>query len=647
MTDRHSVIFALSVILFTACQKPSDSTLHNKFADPVIVKIADFADRRLGDSVQPYLNHENAAYRLEAVLAFASIQQISDINRIGRLLLMDSDAEVRRGAAFALGQLQDPSAERLLLGALVKEKVPENTMTMLEAYGKVTAQWKLEPEPFLGDSLRSTGLAWSLYRAGLRNTTGADANVIAMRLLATPFPASARLGAAHFFARGATDFQDAESALIVSSTTDDSPDVRMAAALALGKIGTDSSLATIRRIITKDKDARVVVNAVRALRNFPFSKSERILYECLHHKDSHVGIAASEVIRDRVDEPRWIMTCSQINYLPVSEWRIIANLYDGALRAGQHKDLADEIQDRYNEERDPFARAALLGALSHFTPSLEFIHDAVKNADTAIVRTAAAGTLVAMNRSPNFKPVLRKRFAEIYADVMRSTSDIALIGTIATAFADSTLGYREIVKDYSFLKEAKEKLQLPRDIEAMRPLEAAIAYLGHRPPPEVNNEYNHPIDWQLVTKIPKGLIISIKTTRGSMATRLFVEEAPGSVANFISLAQQGYFNNRFFHRVVPNFVIQTGCNRGDGWGAESYSIRSEFSQRRYTTGSIGLASAGKDTESTQWFVTHSPTPHLDGRYTIFGEIVEGRKVADYIQMGDRITGVDLGDFKDQ
>jgi len=99
--------------------------------------------------------------------------------------------------------------------------------------------------------------------------------------------------------------------------------------------------------------------------------------------------------------------------------------------------------------------------------------------------------------------------------------------------------------------------------------------------------------------------------------------------------------------VVPNFVIQGGCNRGDGWGSEDYSIRSEFSQRRYTTGSVGMASAGKDTEGTQWFITYSPTPHLDGRYTIFAEVVQGLAVLDYIQVGDKVTDVVIENFTAQ
>ena len=87
--------------------------------------------------------------------------------------------------------------------------------------------------------------------------------------------------------------------------------------------------------------------------------------------------------------------------------------------------------------------------------------------------------------------------------------------------------------------------------------------------------------------------------------------------------------------------MQGGCYRGDGWGSENYSIRSEFGLRKYKTGSVGMASAGKDTEGTQWFITHSPTPHLDGGYTIFAEVIEGMDVVHQIEIGDKIIDIEI------
>jgi len=113
------------------------------------------------------------------------------------------------------------------------------------------------------------------------------------------------------------------------------------------------------------------------------------------------------------------------------------------------------------------------------------------------------------------------------------------------------------------------------------------------------------------------------------------------VENFIRLARSGYFDGITFHRVVPNFVIQAGCPRGDGWGGPGYEIPCEYSDRPYRTGTVGMALAGKDTGGSQWFITLSPQPRLEGRYTVFGQVTLGMDVAERVMPGDKILKVSI------
>jgi cyclophilin family peptidyl-prolyl cis-trans isomerase len=114
--------------------------------------------------------------------------------------------------------------------------------------------------------------------------------------------------------------------------------------------------------------------------------------------------------------------------------------------------------------------------------------------------------------------------------------------------------------------------------------------------------------------------------------------------SFLKLAiQRKFYTGLTFHRVVPNFVVQGGDPRGDGWGGPGYSIRSEFSPLTYETGVIGMASAGMDTEGSQFFITHSPQPHLDGRYSIFGKLVGGLDALNGILRGDTIKEIKIVD----
>ena len=131
------------------------------------------------------------------------------------------------------------------------------------------------------------------------------------------------------------------------------------------------------------------------------------------------------------------------------------------------------------------------------------------------------------------------------------------------------------------------------------------------------------------------------TTRGNVRVLLRAADAPLTVANFASLARRGYYNGLAFHRVVPNFVAQDGDPRGDGSGGPGYAIRDELNRRWYDRGAVGMALSGPDTGGSQYFLTHSPQPHLDGHYTVFGHVIAGFDVLDAIVQGDRILGVTI------
>jgi cyclophilin family peptidyl-prolyl cis-trans isomerase len=135
----------------------------------------------------------------------------------------------------------------------------------------------------------------------------------------------------------------------------------------------------------------------------------------------------------------------------------------------------------------------------------------------------------------------------------------------------------------------------------------------------------------------------IETEKGTIEIELAILDAPITVNNFMTLARKGFFNGIAIHRVVPDFVIQDGDPRGDGEGGPGYTIRDEINERPYLRGTVGMALAGKDTGGSQYFITHSPQPHLDGRYTVFGSVVSGMEVVDRMTQWDVIQRVRIWD----
>ncbi len=144
---------------------------------------------------------------------------------------------------------------------------------------------------------------------------------------------------------------------------------------------------------------------------------------------------------------------------------------------------------------------------------------------------------------------------------------------------------------------------------------------------------------EIVQRTWRPRTVEIRTVRGTIRVRLACPEAPLTCLNFLQLAEQGFFNGLSFHRVVPDFVIQGGDPRGDGFGGPGYDIRDEINRLRYERGTVGMALAGPDTGGSQFFIALSPQPHLDGGYTVFGQVIEGDEVLDKIQADDRIEQV--------
>jgi peptidyl-prolyl cis-trans isomerase B (cyclophilin B) len=150
--------------------------------------------------------------------------------------------------------------------------------------------------------------------------------------------------------------------------------------------------------------------------------------------------------------------------------------------------------------------------------------------------------------------------------------------------------------------------------------------------------------WQRMAQLASsGLnpVAIIRTRKGEIRIELLARDAPMTVDNFITLSRNGFYNGLTFMRVVPNFVIQGGDPRGDMNGGPGYQIRDEINLNRYGAGAVGMALSGKDTGASQFFITHSPQPHLDGGYTVFGQVIDGLDVVNRIARGDVIERIEI------
>ena len=144
-------------------------------------------------------------------------------------------------------------------------------------------------------------------------------------------------------------------------------------------------------------------------------------------------------------------------------------------------------------------------------------------------------------------------------------------------------------------------------------------------------------------------IATIETSRGTIKLKLHADKAPKTVANFEKLAKEGFYNGLKFHRVIDNFMVQTGCPQGTGTGGPGYKFADEFHRdlKHSGPGVLSMANAGPNTNGSQFFITHVATPWLDGKHSVFGQVTEGQDIVNAIKPGDIMKSVTVSDVPDE
>ncbi|GAB3317603.1 hypothetical protein GCM10027511_28080 [Hymenobacter humi] len=674
------------LLLLTACvrtPRPS-ADLDNKYHDAINRQIGTAQDERNTAALLPFLTHANPIYRREAALALASVQSPAAVPGLIPLL-RDVEPSVRRAAAYALGQTGDSTAVDSLRVRVLKESHAGVRRYVHEALGRTVTRrtlpelWRVEA---LNDTARASALALGLSRAALRGLISPESIRRTVLVLNSPkLPVRARLLAVVGLSR--TRGYDADLARLAQETLlrvaqkDRSYAVRAAAATTLGKLaatpvaaatastattpavgaapaapaasGGLTPAAVLARLATKDPDYRVRLSAIRAL---PFdaetySASRKAVFYALSHDRAPVALTGAEWLLAHAKGESGPALAALADGNKQASPRVRAALMQAAVRHASpaaRPSLIETIRKRYAAAPTVYEKSFLLQALAEDPASFELVKaEAFAAGQAPVVAGNALGALLTMRRQTDFPAARQADFAAAMRQALAG-GDVAQLGTAAEALTDPKLYPETQPADLAALRQAQARLQLPREIEAWQGLQQALDKLEKAPKPTptpVATAQQHPIDWAVVQSVPLGQQVRLRTSKGVILLELKPDEAPGAVASFVTLIGQHFYDNLYFHRVVPNFVVQGGDPRGDGNGSAPYNLRSEFGDLHYEEGSVGLASAGKDTESCQFFITHTPTPHLDGRYPIFAQVVGGMDVAHKLEIGDQILGIEL------
>ena len=624
-----------------------------------------------------------ATTRARALLALGRLQDASTVDAVA-LAQADADPGVRASAAVAamllalswdgLPEAGLKALERALLAAEEREPDAEARLRQLDALARVATPGAVDR---LLLRLREAGAVGSRAGLGLGVAQRQKAKLPEAAFdaldsaLASADPA-VRFGAAYALA---VSKDPRARAGLVRALKDAFPDTRAVAAKGLGDVGRDEDLADVGALL-RDGPPGPAAEAARALARKAASCAESCpALDALAALDARIDAlakgdvaaaagpllavaqtglpAAGQGVLERVRER--LATLAQAKDARVRgaasklDCRYAAAL-DALLQRLEHtptcglgkadrgwatavalqaisQPRAQAPQERaalaasYLRDPDARVRIAALGALGDQAEPrvVEAVRAMIDDPDPVIAAAAAGAAAVLKDAHAVPRILALARRTPSLVDVAPALSD-ALVQLEAKA----------AVTDLEAWTSSGEATVRHVGAAALGKLTGAEVRAGARERPSVPQR---PAELAGTARL--------RTTQGDILLRLDHRVAPLAAANFAALARRGYFDGLAFHRVVPGFVAQGGDPRGDGEGGPGYTIPCEASGTRYLRGAVGMALAGKDTGGSQFFLTLSPQPHLEGRYTVFAQVTRGLEVADALLEGDRILGVDL------
>ena len=660
---RYVAFLMMIVCIIQSCvpgSKSADEKIVISYSDPEVQHISELQDKQRISELCRYFNHENPAYRYLAVSAFSSIKDKESADSLISML-QDPVLQVRAAAAYAIGQTGNSKlVDRLILSFRGKDSFDVNNIfnaNILEAVGKLGTASDLKNIATIKtyrntDTLLLLGQARAIYRMALRDIVSDEGTSRMIDLLNNNLvPNNIQLIAAHYLSRAKNiNLEPYTIRLSGIYAKERDRDIKLPLALALGNAKDSLLMPQIKKALKEETDFMVKINLIKALENYPYWGIKDAILPELKHENIHVASeAAAIILKKGVVEDVPLYASYDTVTIP---WQVRAPM-NGAVLA--HTALyytnfksafSQRVLKNMREAASPYAKAAYISALSKDPFNYQLVGQQYNGEKDRIVKLAALEGLGDILKNPLFFKAFGNNFGRVKAEILGylvaaiNSNDVGQIATAANLLKDPKLVWKEWIKDLTFMTDALSKLQLPRDIETYNALGECIAYFEGKLFTAKVPDYNTPVDWSVISATSDSSIVAVKTTKGLIRIQLLRNIAPATVVNFVNLVNSKYFNNKPFHRVVPNFVVQTGCSRGDGYGSEDYTIRSELPQVYYDKGGyVGMASAGNHTESTQWFITMTATPHLDGNYTIFGRVVEGMDVVTSITQEDKINDV--------
>ena len=406
--------------------------------------------------------------------------------------------------------------------------------------------------------------------------------------------------------------------------------VLIQAVRALSAIGDVASVPVLTGIVADaGADAALRLEAMTAMSTLATAESLDLLLDLMSDPSPDMRSAAIRTLA-RVDPDTFLAALSGLDRDP--EWTVRAAEADALATLPQPRGDA-RLRILLEDDDSRVVSAVLAARLASGAPGTEAMLIERLGVEDFGARASAAGGLARLGALASVPSLV-----EAYREALGDTTYVARAAILSALAELDPMVARPLLEEALGDRDWAVRV---RAAELLRDGGAAVDDGVFRPAP-AGRAISDP-EWFALVSPRFSPHAYIETDRGVIEIELAIIDAPLTVANFVALARSGFFDDVAIHRVVPDFVVQGGDPRGDGEGGPGYTIRDEINMRPYLRGTVGMALAWPDTGGSQFFITHSPQPHLDGHYTVFGHVVAGMDVVDRLAPGDVIQQIRIRD----
>ncbi len=655
------LVFVIVSLLFSCTEETYNEgyvhnfTKENNFEnDKTAQTIVQFQQNSYIDNLTKFLNNENPVYIKQAIYSLLSLKDTAFVILLPALL-KNKDADVRKASAYSIGYFAYSKYEQKLIDAYQIESDAEVKQIILEALGKCGTEKSMAYIASL--NIQSSqynlmiGQGRAFYFLAKRGFVSQQMTDLVFDIISNPdIMEEIKLEFSYFLTADKKISLNTNHFQILKAEIQTRQNTYLLCNLIIGlkHYRSQETLSLLKNILNADADYRIKLSALKTLEIFEYNVSKDVVFKVLQSKIPALEIAAAGFVLKKgnsTDVHKYLSLSDGIKSIQARSILYKAALY----YASSKKPITQKIISGYEVTNNIYEKALLLYSLSADPFMYKYVKDETFSTQYKIVSTMGIRALTEMRLHKDFATVswylaentgddIYLDFKLIFKEAMTS-GDNAMIYYASKIMNIESLNFFDEFTNTYFLNQALSALVIPRDLAAYKELCKTINKFGSQNCTENYDVKQVELDWDYISSIPGNQRVLIETNKGNFEITVDVNSAPATVAKFMELVNQKYYNQTYFYDYLPGEAVFNGAKRGDGWLYTNDVLVSELSNNKIVEGAVCFNPLADHYQSFSWFISTTQMPSVNSSATIFGYVTSGMEIVHKLEIGDVIYSI--------